>query len=232
MEQGKGMYCYKYPHPAVTTDCVVFGWDGKRMHVLLVERGREPHRRMWALPGGFLEMGEDGETGARRELQEETGLEVKEMRQFHAFTEPGRDPRERVVSIGYYAFVQVQEVKGADDAARAAWHDLEKLPALAFDHTRIVKEALQAARRQAYFEPMGMEALKEPFTGVELLKFYVALFGQPLTKGKVVGALLRAEAIGVTRREGSNRPGKRGLLYHFEREKCEAIGKENLKPIF
>ena len=153
MEQGKGMYCYKYPHPAVTTDCVVFGWDGKRMHVLLVERGREPYRRMWALPGGFLEMGEDGETGARRELQEETGLEVKEMRQFHVFTEPGRDPRERVVSIGYYAFVQVQEVKGADDAARAAWHDLEKLPALAFDHTRIVKEALQAARRQAYAVP-------------------------------------------------------------------------------
>ena len=79
---------------------------------------------------------------------------------------------------------------------------------------------------------MGMEALKEPFTGVELLKFYVALFGQPLTKGKVAGALLRAEAIGVTRREGSKQVGKRGLLYHFEREKCEAIGKENLKPIF
>ena len=110
-------YCYKYPHPSVTTDCVIFGFDGTKLKVLLVQRGIEPYKGRWAFPGGFMKMDESAEEGALRELQEETGLEGAYIRQFHTFTAPQRDPRERVITIAYYALVRMQEVKGGDDAA-------------------------------------------------------------------------------------------------------------------
>ena len=103
-------YCYKYPHPSVTTDCVIFGFDGTKLKVLLIERGIEPYKGKWALPGGFLRMDEDAEQGALRELKEETGLEGAYIRQFHTFTAPNRDPRERVITIAYYALVRLQDV--------------------------------------------------------------------------------------------------------------------------
>ena len=115
----KGTYTYDYPRPAVTTDCVIFGYDGKELKVLLIERGIEPFKGCWAFPGGFLTMDEDALAGARRELKEETGLEDAFIEQFHTFSEPGRDPRGRVITIAHYALVKIQEVEGGDDAARA-----------------------------------------------------------------------------------------------------------------
>lgn len=138
------MYQYKYPHPAVTTDCVVFGWDGTRMNVLLIERGHEPFKGCWAFPGGFLEIDEHADDGCRRELMEETGLQVEEIHQFYAFSQPDRDPRERVISIAYYALTQLQPVKGADDAANARWFPLSEIPPLAFDHAEMLQKALDA----------------------------------------------------------------------------------------
>ena len=90
-------YSYKYPHPSVTTDCVIFGFDGVKLKVLLVERGMAPYKGRWAFPGGFLNMDESAEEGALRELKEETGLEGAYIRQFHTFSAPQRDPRERVI---------------------------------------------------------------------------------------------------------------------------------------
>ena len=98
-------YCYRYPHPAVTTDCVVFGYDGLRLNVLLIERGGEPYKGCWAFPGGFLNIDEDAPDGARRELMEETGLGVKNIEQLAAFTAPDRDPRERVISIAFFTLI-------------------------------------------------------------------------------------------------------------------------------
>ena len=92
-------YCYKYPHPSVTTDCVIFGFDGTKLRILLVQRGIEPYKGRWAFPGGFMKMDESAEEGALRELQEETGLDGAYIRQFHGFTAPLRDPRERVITI-------------------------------------------------------------------------------------------------------------------------------------
>ncbi len=96
------MFSYKYPHPAVTTDCVIFGFDGTRLQVLLIERGLEPYKGKWAFPGGFMKMDESAEQGAKRELMEETGMKAEYMEQFHAFTDPDRDPRERVITIARY----------------------------------------------------------------------------------------------------------------------------------
>ena len=112
MEEIEYRYHYQYPHPAVTTDCVIFGFDGERLNVLLIERGIEPYKGCWALPGGFIGMDQTAEESAMRELREETGLKDAYIRQFHTFSTVNRDPRERVLTIAYYALVRIQEVKG------------------------------------------------------------------------------------------------------------------------
>ena len=175
-------YHYKYPHPAVTTDCVVFGFDGDRLKVLLIERGREPHKGKWAFPGGFLNMDESADEGALRELKEETGLGYADIRQFHTFTTPERDPRERVISVAYYALVRLQDVKGGDDAARAAWFALDDIPPLAFDHENMLRMAVKALRRQAYMEPIGRNILPDKFALKEISLLYTSIFGTDITK--------------------------------------------------
>lgn len=136
-------YTYNHPRPAVTTDCVVFGFDGVHLNVLLVERGNDPFKGCWAFPGGFLNIDEDAPDGALRELKEETGLHMEHIEQLGAFTAPARDPRSRVISIAFFALVRVTDVQAGDDAASARWFSIDKLPQLAFDHALIFEKALQ-----------------------------------------------------------------------------------------
>mgnify|MGYP002511952459 FL=1 len=171
------MYCYRYPHPAVTTDCVIFGFDGERLQVLLIERGIEPFKGRWAFPGGFIKMDETAEEGALRELKEETGMENAFIQQFHTFSNPLRDPRERVITIAFYALVRIQEVKGGDDAASARWFPLDEIPALAFDHDHMLRMATQRLRQEIHFHPIGFELLPEKFTLRELQSLYEAILG-------------------------------------------------------
>ena len=136
-------YSYKYPHPAVTTDCVVFGRDGEDLKILLIERGNEPYKGCWAFPGGFLNIDEDAEHGALRELEEETGLKVTDLKEIGSFSKVDRDPRERVITIAFYTLVDIAEVKGGDDATQAQWFSLNEVPKLAFDHDLMLQKALQ-----------------------------------------------------------------------------------------
>ena len=171
-------YHYKYPHPSVTTDCVIFGFDGTRLNVLLIERGNDPYKGCWAFPGGFLNMDESALEGAKRELYEETGLRDAYIHQFHAFSAPDRDPRERVISIAYFALVRLTDVKAGDDAAKAQWFPLDEIPPLAFDHDKMLREALKALRRMIHFEPIGVELLPENFTKTQLRSLYEAILGK------------------------------------------------------
>ena len=171
-------YHYKYPHPSVTTDCVIFGFDGTRLNVLLIERGNDPYKGCWAFPGGFLNMDESALEGAKRELYEETGLRDAYIHQFHAFSAPDRDPRERVISIAYFALVRLTDVKAGDDAAKAQWFPLDEIPPLAFDHDKMLRAALKALRRMIHFEPIGVELLPENFTKTQLQSLYEAILGK------------------------------------------------------
>ena len=168
-------YHYKYPHPSVTTDCVIFGFDGTKLNVLLIERGIEPFKGCWAFPGGFIKMDESAEDGAKRELFEETGLKTAYIRQFHAFSAPNRDPRERVITIAYYALVRLSDVKAGDDAAKAQWFPIDEVPSLAFDHDLILRHATMELRKQIHFEPIGFELLPEKFTMKQLQHLYEAI---------------------------------------------------------
>ncbi len=136
---------YEFPRPALSTDVVLLSGMAESRAVLLVRRGQEPFRGKWALPGGFVDEGERLVDAARRELAEETGLAFDgPLLQVGAFGDPGRDPRGWTVSVVYAgdAGEVPSEVYGGDDAEEAAWHRLDALPALAFDHAEIVATAL------------------------------------------------------------------------------------------
>lgn len=135
-------YTYKYPRPSVTVDMVVFSSFGNEWKVLLIRRGHYPFEGQWAFPGGFVEMDEKLVESAERELKEETGLTGIGLKQFRAYGDPGRDPRGRTVSVVFYGFVDEKgsKVKGADDAEEADWFSLNRLPQLAFDHLKILKD--------------------------------------------------------------------------------------------
>lgn len=168
-------YCYKYPHPSVTADCVIFGFDGVSIKVLLVERGVEPYKGKWAFPGGFMQIDETVEECARRELEEETGLKNASVEQFYTFSDVNRDPRERVITVAHYALVRLSEVKGGDDAASAQWFAENEIPSLAFDHDRILRMARNCLKERICFEPIGFELLPEVFTMSELQNLYEAI---------------------------------------------------------
>lgn len=141
-------FCYKYPRPEITADCVVWGWQDGKVYVLLIRRGKEPFRDSWALPGGFMEMEESAEACAIRELNEETGLCVPFIRQVGAFSAPQRDPRGRVVTVAFYAFADMRQelIRAGDDATEAEWFLLNSLPSLAFDHQEIITAALKQVK--------------------------------------------------------------------------------------
>ena len=184
-------YCYRYPHPAVTADCVIFGFDGVSIKVLLIQRAIDPYKGKWALPGGFMNIDESAEECARRELEEETGLKTASVEQFYTFTDVMRDPRERVITVAHYALVRLSEVKGGDDASKAQWFVQSEIPSLAFDHDRILRMALARLKERICFEPIGFELLPDVFTMSELQNLYEAILGVKFDRRNFYNKMLK-----------------------------------------
>ena len=212
-------YSYKYPHPSVTTDCVIFGFDGVKLKVLLVERGMAPYKGRWAFPGGFHNMDESAEEGALRELKEETGLEGAYIRQFHTFSAPQRDPRERVITIAYYALVRMQEVKGGDDASDARWFALDEVPPLAFDHDQILRKAEKTLRQQIHFKPVGFELLPEKFTIKQLQNLYEAILDMRFDRRNFYNKMRRLGMLELTGDTANPSQRREANLFSFNAEK-------------
>jgi len=219
-------FTYEYPRPALTVDCVVFGFDGAGLQVLLIRRGIEPFLGAWALPGGFVLMDEDLEAAARRELEEETGLKDVYLEQLQSFGAPGRDPRGRVVSVAHYALVRPEQhpPKGDTDASDAAWFAAGELPALAFDHVEILAVALERLRGKIRYQPVGFELLPQRFTLAQLQALYEAILGRELDKRNFRKKLLAFDFLVPLEAYagGSHRPAR---LHRFDRKKYEALVK-------
>ena len=206
-----------YPKPSVTVDLVVFTVVEGVLKLLLIQRGEPPFKGHWALPGGFVgvgdgvvEQGESVEAAAHRELAEETGLERGSiyLEQLQVFGKPYRDPRARVITVAWTALVpadRVNEVKAGTDAAEANWFTVSALPPLAFDHDDIVRVAQRRLRETVSYGPAGFELVAEHFTIGELRDVHEALMGTPLDPGNFRRQFLRWVADGRLQKA----PGKR-----------------------
>jgi 8-oxo-dGTP diphosphatase len=227
-------YTYEYPRPALTVDCVIFGLDeSSQLKVLLIQRAYEPFRDHWALPGGFVDMNEDLEAAALRELEEETGVKNVFIEQLYTFGAPGRDPRGRVVSVAYFALVNLGEhpVKAASDAHNVNWFELDKMPSLAFDHDLILQVAVNRLRAKVRYQPIGFELLPEQFTLSQLQQLYETILGvEELNKRNFRTRILKMGVLKeVGKQEGvAHRPAK---LYSFDKEKYEQLVKDKYEDL-
>ncbi len=211
-------FSYAHPHPAVTVDAVVFGVEEDTLKVLLVKRGVEPFAGAWALPGGFLGLDESLDEAVRRELREETGADIGFLEQLYTFGAPDRDPRERVVTVAFYALVDLPSyrLEAASDAVDARWFCAGDLPPLAFDHGRIVDLAVRRLRGKLSWAPVGFELLPEKFTLTELQRLYEVILGQDLDKRNFRRKVL---ALGVLEELEERRAGvahRAPRLYRFD----------------
>ena len=151
----KGKYIYDWPRPMVTVDAAVFAFFGKKVKLLLINRGNQPFKGRWALPGGFVGIDEELEDAAARELKEETGLSNVPLEQMHTFGNVGRDPRGRQITIVFMGVLEKRppKIKGGDDAAKARWFDIEKFPKnLAFDHDEVTMFAIGKLKRKRIYQ--------------------------------------------------------------------------------
>jgi 8-oxo-dGTP diphosphatase len=224
-------HTYAYARPALTVDTVVFGYGGAALQVLLIERGLAPFKGCWALPGGFVRMDETLDESARRELHEETGLADVYLEQLYTFGDLRRDPRERVVSVAYFALVKLADhrVSAATDARAAAWFGVDRLPTLAFDHAQIIATALERLRGKVRYRPIGFELLPERFPLRDLQNLYEAVLGGPLDKRnfrkKVLGMGLLKE-LDETEQDVSHRAAR---LYKFDEKAYRRLAKQGFE---
>ena len=177
-------------------------------------------------------MDESAEECALRELQEETGLAGAYVKQFHTFSDPKRDPRERVVTVAYYALVRMQDVQGGDDAARAAWFSLEDVPPLAFDHDQILSMALKELRKQIHFEPIGFELLPEKFTVKELQLLYESILNVKFDRRNFYNKMKHLEVLTQLDEKVFNSPKKEAYLFKFNPKKYSELKQKGFKLEF
>jgi 8-oxo-dGTP diphosphatase len=221
-------HTYEYPRAALTVDCVVFGFDGGELQVLLIRRGLDPFKGKWALPGGFVRVEETLDEAARRELEEETGLKNVFLEQLYSFGAVKRDPRERVVSVAYYALVKSTDhvTAASTDASDAQWFVVSKLPSLAFDHAAILDAALTRLRGKLTYQPIGFELLPQKFTLTQLQRLYESVLGAELDKRNFRKKVLGYELLiplKETHREGAHRPAQ---LFRFDPVRYERLKKK------
>lgn len=225
-------YTYEYPRPSVTTDIVIFTLRESQVHVLLIQRRDPPFAGMWALPGGFVNLDENLEDAAQRELEEETGLKEGYLEQLYTYGHPDRDPRGRVITIAYFALIAADaafHAEGGSDATRAAWHPVEHLPDLAFDHAEIITYAARRLRYKLEYTAVGFELLPEEFTLTELQTTYEIILGEKLDKRNFRRRILEAGIIEPTThlRTGEGRPAR---LYRYRPDAVAEVKARRLFP--
>lgn len=221
-------FTYKYARPALTVDCVVFGLDKDELKLLLIERGGEPFKGSWAIPGGFVDMDETPEEAAIRELEEETGLRNIFLEQLYTFGKVDRDPRERVVSVAHYALVNIegQKLKAASDAANAAWFSLSDLPELAFDHDEIIQVAIERLRGKVLYQPIGFELLPKKFPLSQLQRMYELILEKQIDKRNFRKKILKMDILIELNEIQQDVAHRAARLYSFDKKKYHQLQKK------
>ena len=221
-------FTYTYARPALTVDCVVFGLDDEDLKVLLIQRDLEPFAGRWALPGGFVRLDETLDEAARRELQEETGLQRVFLEQLYTFGDLQRDPRERVVTVAYYALVRLSDhqVRAATDARNAAWFGIEDLPELAFDHATVLDLALKRLQAKVRYQPIGFELLPPKFSLTHLQRMYEIILERSLDKRNFRKKVLSLDILQDLDEVEQDVAHRAARLYRFDERKYRQLVKD------
>ena len=217
----------------VAVDAIVFGYSkAEAVSVLLIKRKYPPFKDSWAIPGGFVLEEESLEDAVKRELMEETGIKVNYLEQLYTFGTPKRDPRQRIISIAYFALVkssQFQQLKASTDAEEAGWFSINKLPALAFDHEQILQTAIERVRAKIRYQPIGFELLDKKFPFADLEKLYTALLDRDIDRRNFTKKMLSLGLLEDTGElapaSGAGRPSK---IYQFNKKRYEQLLKEGI----
>ena len=213
----------------VAVDAVVFGYEKDRLSILLIKRGIDPFKNKWALPGGLVLDEESLEDAVMRELQEETGVEINYLEQLFTYGKPGRDPRNRVISVAHVGLVTPSQFKleAATDAYEAEWFDVKKLPDLAFDHKQIVDEGLKRLRAKIKYQPIGFELLNTFFPFSDLEHLYQTILDKQIDRRNFRKKILSYGILKETNKmhqEGSGRPAKLFTFNHKKYKELEEDG--------
>lgn len=214
-----------YTHPnriLVALDCIIFGFDGEELNLLLIKRNFEPERGKWSLMGGFLNEDEDLEDAAHRILYNLTGLDNNYLEQLQTFGAVNRDPVERTISVVYYALVNSrQQDLNAIREHNAYWISLSEKPDLIFDHNTMVKQALQQLRYKAALHAIGFELMPEKFTIPQLQKVYEAIYDTQLDRRNFSRKILSTDLLIGTGEKDANSVTKKGQLYSLNAQKYQ-----------
>ncbi|MBS1505681.1 MAG: NUDIX hydrolase [Bacteroidetes bacterium] len=206
----------------VAVDAVVFGYDAEEgVSVLLIKRKFEPFQKFWALPGGLVKDDESLEEAVRRELKEESGVDVTYLEQLYSFGKPDRDPRNRVVSITYYGLVRPKDyqLSAQTDAEDVAWFNISRLPKLAFDHKQIVETAIKRLRGKLAYEPVGFELLDKKFPFSDLEKLYQTLLATQLDRRNFKKRIMSYGFLEELDENVQRSVGRPAALFQFNRKK-------------
>lgn len=217
----------------VTVDAAVFGYsktDG--VSVLLIQRRYPPFKDLWALPGGFVKEAESLEEAVQRELEEETGIKVNYLEQLYTFGRPDRDPRQRIVSVAYFALVKsslYQQLKASTDAEDVRWFGIKKLPRLAFDHKEILTTATERIKAKIRYRPIGFELLDKKFPFSDLEKLYAALLDREIDRRNFAKKMRTLNVLDETdelaKADGKGRPSK---MYRFNKKRYEQLLRDGI----
>lgn len=206
----------KYSHQTrllAAIDCIIFGFDGQHLKILLIKRGFEPALNQWSLMGGFVQKSESLETAANRILKQLTGLEGIYLEQLHSFGEPGRDPIERTLSIAYFALIDIHKYeKQISHDYQAEWFNLNERPSLIFDHNEMVKMAREKLKYKAGHHPILFELLPQKFTLPQLQTLYEEIYDTSLDKRNFIRKILSTGLL-VKQKEKDKGSSKRGAFY-------------------
>lgn len=216
----------RYPHSTrilVALDCIVFGFDGEALKLLLIKRNFEPEQGKWSLMGGFLEAEEDLEVAANRILYDLTGLKDIYFEEIKTFGKVNRDPVERTLSICFFALINIHaHNQDSAKAQNAYWIDLKNRPNLIFDHNQMVDMALEELRYKAALHPIGFELLPEKFTIPQLQKLYEAIYDTPLDRRNFSRKILSTNLLIDTGEKNQNSTTKKAILYQLDKEKYQS----------
>jgi 8-oxo-dGTP diphosphatase len=224
-------HSYEYPRAALAVDCVVFGLDESDLKVLLIQRKIPPFQHAWALPGGFVRVDETIDDAAQRELREEAGVSDVYLEQLYTFGDLGRDPRERVVTVAYYALAKLGDhrIRAATDAMGVGWFALDDLPKLAFDHEMIVERAHERLRGKVRYAPIGFELLPQRFSLTQLQRLYEIVLGTDLDKRNFRKKLLAMDLLVETDEVEQGVRHRAARLYRFDRRKYDRLTKQGFE---